>query len=514
MADLIELSSPPSTMNNLSFRPNPIESLSLSSSASSSSSSSSLSQKLPFFGNTRKEGFFYDEDDDCESIDRYEDDDGTGTLQGFSRVRKRPYSSNAEKCRFNQKMKAMAFPSAAFNGVVPSTNADGTEVSKLEWIPHSLSTDADIYRRFGVDPELVDATEEDCFGCASSYCHGVTIKQNNFTLFAQKMIESGSQSNPVLRSIMLEKDYVRMILEPHRRFSKKTSSSSSSLRHKSDKKSRRRRSLRDMDIPYISDNKKKRNRNAMENDESPLSLENDDGTTSTETTGDSYSFENTSQRKKRKKNTSSLPSSSQTSLDLVSLQTPKTAPISTVGTHCCRHTTSSHGIHRVTSINDVDHSVPSPINGVEGGGLYLSLHEKRYEALTEEEKTTVGIYNHISRHGSNPVEEVSYFKRMLMTTVKTIERNGLCMAHPTKKNLFGGPLLRIDGEQAAIAIKCIDMWLKMSKSRPDTMLPFYDPNKSSESIGNVQMVKASASLVFGKKRNRNTNNSSNKKMMM
>lgn len=134
-----------------------------------------------------------------------------------------------------------------------------------------------------------------------------------------------------------------------------------------------------------------------------------------------------------------------------------------------------------------------------------------HDAILEDQWDTVDVYNHIKRHTSNTIEEVQQIRSSLKRAMDVIERNSLFAQHVTKKNAFGEPKKRADENQFKIYLTLIDKWIALSKSRPDKMVPFYDPEKSisvggsKSSGGSVgkgkasgQLFNISGHLLFGK----------------
>jgi hypothetical protein len=92
------------------------------------------------------------------------------------------------------------------------------------------------------------------------------------------------------------------------------------------------------------------------------------------------------------------------------------------------------------------------------------------------------IYNHVKRHGTSVVGEVQQRRNALTRMMDTMERNSTFVAHATRKNDFGGPLLKADPDQCKVYLALLKSWIDLSKSRPDLWKPLYDPEKKSDAI--------------------------------
>lgn len=125
-----------------------------------------------------------------------------------------------------------------------------------------------------------------------------------------------------------------------------------------------------------------------------------------------------------------------------------------------------------------------------------------------DEWDTMQIYNHLRRHQMNVIDQVQYRRAKLWDIMEEMDRNCLFVEHESKKNALGERLKRADPDQFKVYLAVQDKWLALSKSRPDLMRPFYDPDKANqqgisnnkEAVGEI--INVSGQLLFGKKTKR------------
>jgi hypothetical protein len=131
-----------------------------------------------------------------------------------------------------------------------------------------------------------------------------------------------------------------------------------------------------------------------------------------------------------------------------------------------------------------------------------------YKDDSVDEWDTLQIYNHLRRHQMNVIDQVQYRRAKLWDIMEEMDRNCLFVEHGYKRNALGERLKRADPDQFKVYLAVQDKWLALSKSRPDLMRPFYDPDKinkqgtSNNKEAEGEIVNVSGQLLFGKKTRR------------
>ena len=123
-----------------------------------------------------------------------------------------------------------------------------------------------------------------------------------------------------------------------------------------------------------------------------------------------------------------------------------------------------------------------------------------------DEWNTLKIYNHLRNHQMNVIEQVQYRRTQLWNIMNEMDRNSIFVEHGVKLNVFGEKLRQVDPDQFKIYLLAHREWLALSKSRPDLMRPFYDPDKvNSQGTANTRegegnIINVSGQLLFGKRK--------------
>jgi hypothetical protein len=151
---------------------------------------------------------------------------------------------------------------------------------------------------------------------------------------------------------------------------------------------------------------------------------------------------------------------------------------------------------------------PSKSRKLNSGSSTRTLTEKK--GFRKEDKidewNTMGIYNHLRHHQMNVIDQVQYRRARLWDMMEEMERNSLFVEHGNKKNPFGERLKRADPDQFKVYSDVLKNWILLSKSRPDLMRPFYDPDKignqglSNNKEAQGEIINVSGQLLFGKKK--------------
>jgi hypothetical protein len=116
-------------------------------------------------------------------------------------------------------------------------------------------------------------------------------------------------------------------------------------------------------------------------------------------------------------------------------------------------------------------------------GAYRRISGKKSPKTKPGDKWGIGqIYRHIAYHENDQARKMQAVTTSLYKVIEILQRNALLVQHPTKKNSFGQPLVKVDAEQFGVYERTVKLLMLNAKSNPAVdgrMIPYGDRSFSS-----------------------------------